>query len=337
LTLFVIFSILISVISCKEVSDKIKIKKVVKSDKNNSIIDSTIKPTTASNQNTNGRDKLKLFYIRDENRRKWYGFKDYTGNIRIPPTFKYAEIFEHGFARVYINEKWGLINKEGDYVVEPQYRYVSNLNNNFVIINKDGYWGYLDRKFKMRINPSFLAASLFKNGKAMVVLNEDSLALIDTLGNKLMRFSQFPDTTNNKFQYLSRLEINRILKPGESFGGLRKYIEKQLKSEKYDIYFMRKSTSDGEGYDAIVFQELKYGIKFYGVHGWESSEYFLRIPGISFEDGISLAIQLVGNKLRFFKSEEEKIILDMSYEFEHYIEIIPNEKGFIEIIEVSSS
>ena len=63
----------------------------------------------------------------------------------------------------------------------------------------------------------------------------------------------------------------------------------------------------------------------------------LRIPGISFEDAVDLAIQIAGSRLKKQISESGTIKLDMgNEESEHYIEVKKNKMGFIELVEVSS-
>ena len=49
------------------------------------------------------------------------GYLDKKGKWVIQPRFSDAQEFVNGFAKVKINNKWGLINEKGDYVIEPTY------------------------------------------------------------------------------------------------------------------------------------------------------------------------------------------------------------------------
>ncbi|WP_303864739.1 WG repeat-containing protein [Alkalibaculum bacchi] len=47
--------------------------------------------------------------------------------------------FTNGLARVYINGKWGLINKSGDQIIEPIYLSISDHSKGFVTVKGDNY------------------------------------------------------------------------------------------------------------------------------------------------------------------------------------------------------
>jgi hypothetical protein len=150
-------------------------------------------------------------------------------------------------------------------------------------------------------------------------------------------FSLFPTMKHNQFEKLTQYERNDVLRPSDSSGSLRKYIMKNnLELQSQEFFYLRKSIHEGESSLSIGFQNLHDGIKFFGIYRYESREEYLRIPGISYEDGINLAIQIVGHHLKSFTLENGVAKLDMSYNHEHYIRIEKHEKGFIQIVEVSS-
>lgn len=291
----IIIIFVITVLTFTSCNDKPKVP--IKTNKN--VLSDSARKSNHQNIKSNTEKQLTKFYIRNEKHEKIYGFKNSNGDIVIQAQFKYADNFKNHLAKVSYGKYWGIINTKGIYVVEPKYDYVSYLENNFSLINKDRLWGYLDRNFKLIINPKFSAASPFKNNKAMVFVNNDTLAQIDTLGNIKELFFQFPDTVNNKLKSLPSDQINKILKPSESYGNLQDYIKNHLELDNYDIYFLRKGHPNEEGY-TIGFEKLKYGIIFIGYYSGEYDKKYLRIPGITFDDGVNLAIQIVGYNLESF-------------------------------------
>ena len=54
-----------------------------------------------------------------------WGYSDTSGNIVIPPKYDFTSIFEHGVARVKLNNKWGLINLQGEEITTFKYDKIS--------------------------------------------------------------------------------------------------------------------------------------------------------------------------------------------------------------------
>ncbi len=50
-----------------------------------------------------------------------WGYSDLLGHIVIPAKYDFASIFEKDIARVRLNDKWGLINKQGEEVTSIKY------------------------------------------------------------------------------------------------------------------------------------------------------------------------------------------------------------------------
>lgn len=63
-------------------------------------------------------DKLAVSY-----KNKKFGFTDFTNKQIIPNKFDAVKCFVLGFAPVAVGNKWGIINKAGQFVVEPIYDY----------------------------------------------------------------------------------------------------------------------------------------------------------------------------------------------------------------------
>jgi len=60
------------------------------------------------------------YYMPTRENNLW-GYSDSLGNMIISPKYDFATIFENDVARVRLNEKWGLINKQGVEVIQLIY------------------------------------------------------------------------------------------------------------------------------------------------------------------------------------------------------------------------
>ena len=134
---------------------------------------------------------------------KAYGYCTENGKVVIEPKFDGARIFEEELAQVWVDGKWGFINKQGEFVIEPQfgiaftfsenglaqfwvdgkYGYINTkgeivsepqfddakpFENGFAAVEVDGKWGYINEKGEFVIEPQFGGAGSFENGLALV-------------------------------------------------------------------------------------------------------------------------------------------------------------------------
>ena len=57
-----------------------------------------------------------------------WGYSDSLGNIVIPKKYDFASIFDESVARVKLNNKWGLVNRQGDEIAPVKYDQISRIN-----------------------------------------------------------------------------------------------------------------------------------------------------------------------------------------------------------------
>ena len=119
---------------------------------------------------------------------KW-GYIDKQGNNVIPGKFDEVRDFSEGMAAVRIGKRWGYINLEGEMVVPPRFQESSNGQPSkfseglvSVVMPQTQKSGYIDKNGQFVIDPIFDEASDFKDGLAIVRINEKKGA-IDKKGN----------------------------------------------------------------------------------------------------------------------------------------------------------
>ena len=108
---------------------------------------------------------------------------------------KYEDVndFEEGFARVFLNEKYGFINKTGNIVVPLKYDYAVNyFTNGYVKVCLDEKWGVCNAEGKEVIPCKYYYIGTFKDvgnpeGKLLAfVQTKDKVGgLYDLDGNEL--------------------------------------------------------------------------------------------------------------------------------------------------------
>lgn len=156
-----------------------------------------------------------------------YGYIDSSGKLIIPISFDSAQDFqENELAIVRIDDKAGMIDEKGNYVIKLKYsdiqpfkegraividnqkykvidesgkelfendNYISDFNGgraSFPIVEPGGQWkyGYINLQGKVVVEPQFLSAGSFSDGKAVVQLADKKYGIIDLNGGILKTF-----------------------------------------------------------------------------------------------------------------------------------------------------
>jgi hypothetical protein len=167
----------------------------------------------------NQNDSGKLGYSSEE-----WGYIDDNGKFIIKPGFETAEDFQKdGLARISLNDKFGFIDKSGKYIVKPTFDYLTDFSEGLAcgkdssgtkVIDEKGkvvfkssddinefksgiavfgrkitesetLYGYINKAGKVIIKPIYKSAENFIGGKALVQLQNDKYALINTAGKVL--------------------------------------------------------------------------------------------------------------------------------------------------------
>jgi len=119
---------------------------------------------------------------------KW-GFIDKSGNWKIEPQYKYVSAFREGWARVADDNDHLFIDTEGKVVLDPDCKILIGFSEGWspayvhagIGVNK---YGYIDKNGNWVIEPSFDGCSTFNDGLAIVGLNGEEF-YIDKTGKRV--------------------------------------------------------------------------------------------------------------------------------------------------------
>ncbi len=99
-------------------------------------------------------DKTKLYPAYSTSTEAW-GYIDDGGNFVIQPMFDDVTNFSCGYARVEMGDEYRFIDKKGSLQTAPSYDYASVFYYNYSIIGLDDSYGMMGKDFNMAIQPYF--------------------------------------------------------------------------------------------------------------------------------------------------------------------------------------
>lgn len=157
-------------------------------------------------------------------RSRMYGLISHDGRLIVPIIYDQIGEFQDGLAMIKLQGKLGFVNLSGKVVVPPIYDKVSEPSEGLipVFIAKNGIWNYVNYQGKTVINGKFLSAESFRNGYAIVEINElrkkekvKVTALIDTEGE--YHFVSSPEKIllhyADGFRAIKETRINEFVEP----------------------------------------------------------------------------------------------------------------------------
>lgn len=157
--------------------------------------------TVAKEEQVNGSNNLfSEGLIPAKSGDKW-GYIDKTGEYVIEPKFEEASAFSEGLAKVKINGKYSYVDKNGKLAVSTMFFDADDFSNGLAAVRKDFYWNYIDKKGNVVIEGEYLRATPFSDdGYAVVVNLDDKYILIDKDGKQV---------GNTEFDVLSTYDEKR--------------------------------------------------------------------------------------------------------------------------------
>lgn len=101
-----------------------------------------------------------------------WGFISKEGDFIVEPQYDEAYEFCEGLAPVKTGDKWGYIDKEGKFIIEPQFDDAWwDFSEGLARIKKNGKFGYINKEGKIVIEPQLDGAYDFSEGLAPVKVN----------------------------------------------------------------------------------------------------------------------------------------------------------------------
>ena len=125
-----------------------------------------------------------LAAVREPNQPCAWGYISESGELTIPYRFDEARKFKSGYAAVRVNDKWGFIDKKGNYIVEPKFSAAGSFaDNGLAPVCLDEQWGYINTDGEMVLEPEcFCIGSFSSVGLAAVVTTDNLVGYIDDSG-----------------------------------------------------------------------------------------------------------------------------------------------------------
>ncbi|HEY1040128.1 MAG TPA: WG repeat-containing protein, partial [Bacteroidia bacterium] len=157
-----------------------------------------------------------------------YGYVDRKGYPVISFLYDWAESFNLSLARVKFNNKFGLINKQGEFVLPPVYDRIDEQVNGIYVIYKNNRYGFADSVGCLlsevnNLNSSNEKAEELTDGKWMRLIKEDEQFLVNKNGKSLTekepyeeiyipRFGLAKIFVNDKYGFVNE-KNKQIIKP----------------------------------------------------------------------------------------------------------------------------
>ena len=122
---------------------------------------------------------------------KW-GYIDKKGTMAIPAIYDVAMSFYEGLAGVRSKDKWGYLDEKGLMVIPAIYDNAKNFQEGLACVRSEKKWGFIDRKGQWVIPPQFDRCYGFKDGRAYVFIGKRS-GFIDRTGKLVAGLVTLPE------------------------------------------------------------------------------------------------------------------------------------------------
>ena len=107
-----------------------------------------------------------------------FGFKRYDGKVLTPNIYTYTDRFQNGYCKVSKNDSLcGIIDSTGKEIIPCEYQDLDYPKEGKIRFQKDNKYGFLDINNNVVIPNTYLAASSFFEGLAVVAVFIDSITV----------------------------------------------------------------------------------------------------------------------------------------------------------------
>ncbi|MFW6016142.1 MAG: WG repeat-containing protein, partial [bacterium] len=106
---------------------------------------------------SNGNFSNGLAPAKKSEEEKW-GYINKKGEFVIPPIFDYAYDFSGEIACIKEDSKFGYIDINGEYLIKPKYEVAKSFFEELALVKEEGneYYGYINKKGEMVIAPTYI-------------------------------------------------------------------------------------------------------------------------------------------------------------------------------------
>ncbi len=151
--------------------------------------DNVIKKPAEVNVKTYNDDELFPKNLEKNLENKW-GFINKNGDFVIPPNYNYAYHFSEGLARVLgPNDKWGYIDTSDNLIIQFKYSLGSDFSNGFATVKNDAYLeGCIDKTGKEFLPLIYKDVNIASNGMIIVENKYGKYGILDYNGIQKVPF-----------------------------------------------------------------------------------------------------------------------------------------------------
>ncbi len=182
---------------------------------------------------------------------KWGFANVMTGQKQIEPVYDEVKFFKYGFAPVRIEDKWGMIDKNGTLITKVKYLLDNHFVGDFAIMYEGGYW---------------------EPGRGSRLIYDSNCKIINKKGYELVTDCSWIERTGVNTFILTSKENNKKVKSIKQFIELPNYIIVIENGE----YLKGYITEEGKYSEEVVLDtELGYcpHAKYIGGGTWSAIDY----------------------------------------------------------------
>ena len=128
-----------------------------------------------------------------------FGFMDKKGNYIVEPSYDLVEIFVGELAKVKKNGHWGIINSAGDIVAACVYHEIGNIDGEYIYVESFNRFGFIDRNgnevIPMLFEPEY-DDDVYLKDDFLIGKKNGKYGMINLAGDTILEF---------KYEYLNHL------------------------------------------------------------------------------------------------------------------------------------
>ncbi|NLR91002.1 WG repeat-containing protein [Flammeovirga agarivorans] len=141
-----------------------------------------------------------------------WGYCDFSRNIIIEPQFDDAKLFDNGLAIVSSNNKYGVINQEGNWVISNKYNEITSTlaNDEFIVTTSKGKSGIIHTNGNKVLNTKYDSVFVFDERGDYLVFNKNQCGLYNTNDQNWILPVKYTEIAYDENSLLRITQANKI-------------------------------------------------------------------------------------------------------------------------------